>query len=183
MRADRPDHFISKATKEVTMFKRVTIVTLVVAAFLVLAVPALAFQRHARRLHDSGRVSDLPFGHRGHPQRVSDWPRRSITRDAEADSAAAVSSVRLQLRRLPYVELRSDRVTPVPTATSSDRRRLLGGITVGDDLAADPGRSPVLGELHRLLVVPLRREHGRHRRALGHRRERYGAHGAVWRDG
>ena len=42
MRADRPTHPKS-INKEVTMFKRVTIVALVVAAFLVLAVPALAF--------------------------------------------------------------------------------------------------------------------------------------------
>ena len=42
VRADRPDYPVH-TSKEVTMFKRVTIVALVVAAFvLVMAVPALA---------------------------------------------------------------------------------------------------------------------------------------------
>ena len=61
VRADRPDHSIT-ATKEVTMFKRVTIVALVVAAFLVLAVPALAFNGMRGRLHRQQRTA--PVCHR-----------------------------------------------------------------------------------------------------------------------
>ena len=53
------------------MFKRVTIVALVVAAFLVLAVPALAFNGYRGGLHRDRGVCELPrrpaLGHRVSP--------------------------------------------------------------------------------------------------------------------
>ena len=69
MRADKPVQS-SKASKEVTMFKRVTIVALVVAAFLVLAVPAMAYNGYRDDYTTRRRLPDMPQWHRRHPGRV-----------------------------------------------------------------------------------------------------------------
>ena len=120
MRADL-SHSTGKASKGVTMFKRVTIVALlVVAVFLVLAMPALAFNGYrgdytassaCRSCHNTGSF--------GAPIVGANWAQTKHGIDAEAPSAA---------QSLPYGSVCAGchtanydpgKVTPVPTATSS----------------------------------------------------------------
>ena len=97
VRADRPDHPIH-TSKEVTMFKRVTIVALVVAAFvLLMAVPALAFNGYRGDYTTQRLLRDLP------QRQVSRHPRpRSIDRLGGRPSTARTRRRLAALKSLPY---------------------------------------------------------------------------------
>jgi hypothetical protein len=104
----------------VTVFKRVTIVALVVAAFLVLAVPAMAFNGYrgdytvssaCRSCHDTGSF--------GAPIVGANWAKTKHGTDEEAVSAG---------QSLPYgsvcggchtANYAPSKVVPIPTATST----------------------------------------------------------------
>jgi hypothetical protein len=119
VRADRPDHFISKFLKEVTMFKRVTIVALVVAAFLVLAVPALAFNGMRGDYTTADGCQICHSGTAGIPNVYSEWAE---SKHAENEAYAEVAD------RIPTgsvcqgchtANFDPAKMTPTPTATTT----------------------------------------------------------------
>ena len=100
------------------MFKRVTIVALVVAAFLVLAVPALAFNGYRGDYTTAGACQTCHSGIAGIPAVYDEWAE---TKHAEAGADD-------QALRLPYGSVCQGchtsnfdpaKVVPTPTATSS----------------------------------------------------------------
>jgi hypothetical protein len=118
LRADKPAHPESTG-KEVTLFNRVTMVALVVAALLVLAVPALGFNGYRG---DYTATPACRTCHSGTAGISNVYPQRHGTKhaiDEEADSAALSlpsGSVCAGCHTSNYAP---GKVTPVPTATSS----------------------------------------------------------------
>ena len=74
------------------MFKRVTIVALLVAAFLVLAVPALAFNGYRADYTTSDACAICHSGIAGIPATYGDWAETGHARAGHEDQAL----------RLPY---------------------------------------------------------------------------------
>ena len=148
---------------------------------VVLAVPAMAFNGYRGDYTTSDYCSICH-------QEVSRAPRPVYDRWAEtkhAEAGADDQGARLpygsSLRRLPHVELRpvegrpdadGTATTPSPTA---DGDVVSGAPSTGIPIPASGRRQRrLLGELRRLLVVPLRRDH-RQRSAVRQRRQRHGA--------
>ncbi|HTX68555.1 MAG TPA: hypothetical protein VMH50_05355 [Thermoleophilia bacterium] len=120
MRADRSDHS-SKANKGVTMFKRVTIVALVVAAFvLMLAVPALATNGYRADYTVSSACAGChTSGTFGAPIVNPQWQGTKHGTDAEAASSALSLPYGSVCAGCHTANYDPTKVTPVPTATSS----------------------------------------------------------------
>jgi hypothetical protein len=104
----------------VTVFKRVTIVALVVAAFLVLAVPAMAWNGYRQDYTTSNACQTCHSGIAGIPVVYPQWAGTKHAVDAEADSAA---------KSLPYgsvcagchtANYAPSKVVPTPTATAAN---------------------------------------------------------------
>jgi len=100
------------------MFKRVTIVALLVAAFLVLAVPALAFNGYRADYTTSDACAICHSGIAGIPATYGDWAETGHARAGHEDQAL----------RLPYgsvcqgchtANFAPAKVVPTPTATSA----------------------------------------------------------------
>ncbi len=114
------------------MFKRVTIVALVVAAFvLVMAVPALAFNGYRADYTTSDACAVCHSGTAGIPAVYSEW----------ADTKHAVAGADDQALRVPYGSVCQGchtsnfdpaKVTPIPTATST-AAATLGNVSWGAD--------------------------------------------------
>ncbi len=105
MRADKLSH--PKSTyKEVTMFKRVSILTIAVAAFFVLVVPAMAWNGYREDYTVTAACCDLPHRHRHRSHRPSTpttrGPSTTPTRRAPGPYGAPL---RLDVCRLPFAQL------------------------------------------------------------------------------
>ena len=167
------------------MFKRVTIVALVVAAFFGAGGPRPGLQRlsagttRPQRLcsicHQAGQPASPPVYHRlGRDQARRGRRRRpggTVSRTAPAARGCHTSN---------YAP---SKVVPTPTGNRLDRRRPShrrrqrpSPTVPRPSPSADRRRRSVLGELRRLLVVPLRRGHG----VLAAVRQRPERHGAQW---
>jgi len=116
------------------MFKRVTIVALVVAAFLVLAVPAMAWNGYREDYTTSEACQTCHDGIAGIPSVYSEWVK----------TKHAVAGADDQALRLPYGSVcqgchtsnfRPDKVVPTPTATSSTGAVSWGA---GNGIPTDP---------------------------------------------
>ncbi len=149
------------------MFKRVTIVALVVAAFFDVGGPRPGLQRLSRRLHDvAGGVRRATAASPASRRCIRVDRRRKHAADGRCVAQAlTIGCPTARVCRLPHIELRPDRrSTPTPTATSQ-RHRLLGRRATAPPTRWHSGdrRLGLVGGLRRLLVVPLRRERRRSR--------------------
>ena len=101
------------------MFKRVTIVALVVAAFLVLAVPALAFNGMRGDYTTTNACQTCHSGTAGIPNVYPRWSGTKHAIDAEADSAAKSLPTGSVCAGCHTANYSPAKVTPVPTATTT----------------------------------------------------------------
>jgi hypothetical protein len=133
VRADRLKHS-GNANKEVTMLKRVTIVALVVAAFLLLAVPALAWNGYREDYTTSDACGLCHGGIAGIPPAYQEW----------AETKHAVAGADDQALRLPYgsvcqgchtANFDPAKAMPTPTATSTSGSVSWG---VGNGIPTEP---------------------------------------------
>ena len=182
VRADRPDYPVH-TSKEVTMFKRVTIVALVVAAFLLMvAVPAMALNGYRGDYTTTGACEVCHNGIAGIPAVYGDW----------VQTKHAVAGADGQALRLPYgsscagchtSNFDPSKVIPTPTATATTGVVSWAAANGIPTELSDRRIRGIVRELRRLLVVPLRRQR-RRRSCCGRRRpERHCAHGADGQPG
>ena len=147
------------------MFKRVTIVALVVAAFLVLAVPALAWNGYRADYTTSRACAPCHSGIAGIPTVYPEWKE---SKHGEGEAYLDVYN------RLPYGSVCQgchtsnfdpSKLTPTPTATSgsgvvswaAQPAPTATGTAFPMDTQSS-GNLRLVREQHRLLLVPLRRE-------------------------
>ena len=122
MRADSLHHSC-KASKEVTMFKRVTIVALVVAAFLVLAVPAMAWNGLRQDYTTSEACQTCHSGIAGIPDTYPGGPAPSMARPESRPIVRRTAlSAPAATRRTSIRRSRRPRRAEPPTRGTTPRR-------------------------------------------------------------
>jgi len=138
VRADRNDH-ARRAAKEVTVIRRVTIVTLVVVACLVVAVPAMAF---------NGMRSDYTTSTTCKVCHDGSFPSVPVVYGAWAETKHAEANGDDQSERLPYGSVCAgchtanydpSKVVPTPTATAGPTDPTPGAVTwIAGNMDPDP---------------------------------------------
>ena len=122
------------------MFKRVTIVALVAAAFLVLAVPALAWNGLREDYTTTGACASChTTGSFGAPKVYNEWLESKHAENEAYSEVASRLPYRLGVPGLPHGELRSVEADPCPGGYFDQRRRLVERLAVSRRLAPGDG--------------------------------------------